>query len=114
MDLILTGTRTIDLSIVQPANWKTVEISFRVNGQADELREVEERNGQVEVGLVAMCGPTNVRQVVQLKRSAVDASRWHGLLQLDRRNFSCKVTLDAILAAEALGRPHRFMARSSP
>src|SRR5207249_12212444 len=113
MDLILTGTRTIDLSIVQPPYWKGVEISFHVNGQADELRELEGRNGQVEAGLVAMCGPTNMRQVVKLKRSPVESSRWHGTLHLDRRNFAGKLTLDAILAAEALGRPHRLMVRSS-
>jgi hypothetical protein len=114
MDVILSGTRTIDLSVLQPTNWRAVEINFNVSGQADEILQLEQRNGQAEAGLVAMCGPTNMRQVVQLKRSSSEAARWYGALRLDRRNFAGKLTIDAILAAQALGRPHRFMARSSP
>jgi hypothetical protein len=112
VDVVLPGSRSVDLSVLPRQDWNLVEVEALVTGSADEVRRLEQSSFGLAVCIVAACGPTNMRQATQLKRSATDAARWAGSLLLDRRNFSGKVALSAVMGGEALRRPNRFMSRS--
>jgi hypothetical protein len=115
VQVVRTDSRAIDLSSIPLAgSWHRVQFHFEVAGPSTEIREFDDVGASLSLTTVISSGPTNMRQTFPLTRSAIDPARWSGTIGIDRRNFSTKATLKAILAGAVAGIEDRFLGESHP
>lgn len=104
--------RLLNLYQLDLPNWQKVSVELEVIASKNDLLGVENSMTDPMVTVVALCGPTNQRQAVRLRRAGVERSHWIGRLELDRQNFGGRVTLRALLCGTIEKVEHR-MAGSS-
>lgn len=83
-------------------NFETLSLDFTVTAPATEVTAMEGDGSSrhpLNVAVVARCGPANLRQVIQLDRTAVPQPEWKGTLELNRHSFRDRVQLHAVVTA---------------
>jgi len=97
-----------------PTHWRTAEFDLEVAVTPLLVTAFEKDHGPVAAVAVAHCLPTNGRERIRLTRSATDAGRWAGTLEIDRDNYRGRMLLKTTLTAKVGEVPYRPVAASNP
>jgi hypothetical protein len=105
-------SRTVDMASLGLDGWRYCSLSVRIEAVSEEVRQVEADGRQVTMTLVASASASESRQSIQLNRSDVAVPTWSGRIDLERCNFSGKISLRAVATTTVDGIDHRFVGSS--
>lgn len=103
--------RLLDL---ERAEWEVADLRVVLSGPLTELSNLRKSGTTPKAFAVAHCGPSNMRQVVELDPDPGNASRWQGTLELQRTNWFGRIDLRGGLVAPVDGVPDRVIGTPEP
>lgn len=103
--------RLLDL---ERAEWEAADLRIVLSGPLTELSDLRKSGTTPKAFAVAHCGPSNVRQVVELDPDPGNASRWQGTLELQRTNWFGRIDLRGALVAPVDGVADRMIGTPEP
>jgi hypothetical protein len=103
--------RLLDL---ERADWETADLRVVLSGPLTELTELRKEETTPKAFAVAHCGPSNMRQVVELEPDPGNAARWQGTLELQRTNWFGRIDLRGAFVAPIDGIADRMIGAPEP
>src|SRR5665213_300303 len=108
-DPIVTDFRIVNL-YDHSGDWERAAFDVEISAPQEEVRKFQDDGGSLSLSITALCGPTNLRHVIEMKRSETDLSLWSARAELHRDNFRGKAVLRTALVATINNVPHRPIA----
>jgi hypothetical protein len=93
-------------------DWQIARFDVEVTVPVEEVNKLNERGADARVLAVLQCTATQYRATVPLTLEAGESAKWIGHVELDRNNFSGKVTVHALVVGQVHGLANRYLGMS--